>query len=136
MKGKGKFVFANTSNGNIFSGGLIVQDSATVEVKPNAKPGKGAITLGAGTKLVLNATTLSNTLNLPTGEGDVATIRINGTKLSPGDYEIATVGTGATANVTLDPDSPVLAGRKGSLRVENNKLVLNVKPTGLMVIFR
>ena len=137
VKGKGTFVFANTyDRKEWFSGGLTVQDTATVEVKANAKPGKGAITLGAGTKLVLNATTLSNTLNLPTGEGDVATIRINGTKLSPGDYEIATVGTGATANVTLDPDSPVLAGRKGSLRVENNKLVLNVKPTGLMVIFR
>ena len=137
VKGKGTFVFANTyDRKEWFSGGLTVQDTATVEVKANAKPGKGAITLGAGTKLVLNATTLSNTLNLPTGEGDVATIRINGTKLSPGDYEIATVGTGATANVTLDPDSPVLAGRKGSLRVENNKLVLNVKPIGLMVIFR
>ena len=142
VKGKGKFVFANTSNGNIFSGGLIVQDTATVEVKPNAKPGKGAITLRAGTTISLTATSnefspLDNTLNLPTGENEVATIRIDGTRLKSGeDLEIATVGTGATANVTLDENSTALAGRKYTLKVEGTKLKLNIQPEGLMVIFR
>ena len=45
VKGIGKFVFANTSNGNIFSGGLTVSNSATVAVMANAWPGKGEVTL-------------------------------------------------------------------------------------------
>ena len=139
VKGKGKFVFANTSNGNIFSGGLIVQDTATVEVKPNAKPGKGAITLGAGTTLALTSTgdtftQLANTLNLPT-EG-TATIRIDGDKLRSGDYEIATVGTGATANVAIDSASTAIAGRRASLAVNEGKLVLNIKPAGFIFIIK
>ncbi|MBP5791398.1 MAG: hypothetical protein J6W80_03980 [Kiritimatiellae bacterium] len=72
----------------------------------------------------------------PTGENEVATIRIDGDKFSSGDHTIATVGTGTTANVTLDPDSTVLTGRKGTLRVEGGNLVLNVAPAGLLIIFR
>ena len=50
VKGIGKFVFANTHDDaaddkKIFSGGLTVNDSATVEVMPNSWPGKGAVTL-------------------------------------------------------------------------------------------
>ena len=140
VKGKGKFVFANTSNSHIFSGGLMVQDTATIEVKANAKPGNGAITLGNGTTLALTATSnaftpLANTLNLPT-EG-TAIIRIDGNRLKGGvDHEIATVGTGATANVTLDENSAALAGRKHTLKVEDGKLKLNIQPDGLMVIIR
>jgi len=140
VKGKGKFVFANTSNGNIFSGGLIVQDAATVEVKANAKPGKGTITLGAGTTLALTSTSstftaLTNSLNLPT-EG-AATIRIDGERLKAGDHIIATVGNAATsANVALDENSAVLAGRKAELRVEDGKLLLNIKSAGTIFIVR
>ena len=54
VKGKGKFVFANTSDGNIFSGGLTVNDSATVEVKANAWPGKGAVTLNGTSTLLMH----------------------------------------------------------------------------------
>ena len=80
--------------------------------------------------------TLVNTLNLPTGENEVATICIDGARLKSGDHEIATVGTGATANVALDPASAALDGRKGTLRVEDGKLMLNIQPSGLMVIIR
>ena len=50
VKGIGTFVFANTSDGAIFSGGLTAQDAATVEVLADAWPGKGAVVLeGAST---------------------------------------------------------------------------------------
>ena len=101
----------------------------------DATLGSGAaMTLGAGTKLWLNTATLSNTLNLPT-EG-TATIRIDGAKLSAGDHVIATVGTGATANVVLDPASTVLDGRKGSLRIEGGSLVFNVMSKGMILIVK
>ena len=143
VKGKGKFVFANTSDGNIFSGGLIVQDTATVEVKANAKPGNGTITLGAGTTLALTSTSneftpLVNTLNLPTGENEVATIRIDGKRLRSGEgLEIATIGNAASVtkdNVKIEGDA--IGGRKTTLRIEGGKLMLNVKPDGTMIIVR
>jgi hypothetical protein len=100
------------------------------------------MTLGAGTTLALTSasstfTALTNTLNLPTGEGNVATIRIDGTRLTVGDHIIASnVAAGATANVALDPASTVLDGRKGELRVDGVNLILNVKSIGLMFILR
>ena len=54
VKGKGRFIFANTSNGNIFSGGLTVKDTATVEVKKNSWPGKGAVNLQDSATLLLH----------------------------------------------------------------------------------
>ena len=54
VTGCGKFVFANTvDNANIFSGGLTVTDSATVEVMANAWPGKGPVTLNDTSTLLL-----------------------------------------------------------------------------------
>lgn len=73
---------------------------------------------------------------MPTGENEVATIRIDGKRLKSGDNEIATVASGTTANVDLDLTGTALGGRKASVRVENGKLVLNIESTGLMVIFR
>lgn len=146
VKGKGTFVFANTHDDKnktekIFSGGLVVQDTATVEVKADAKPGTGAITLNAGTTLALvyssggnGSPLLANKLNLPT-EG-AATIRIDGKRLGSGDYEITTIGSGNIENVALDLDSAALDGRKASLRVEDGKLFLNIKPDGFKVIVR
>jgi len=56
VKGAGRFVFANTSNAaNIFSGGLTVQDSATVEVKKNSCPGKGKVALNGKSTLELRS---------------------------------------------------------------------------------
>ena len=54
VKGKGRFVFANTSDYNIFSGGLTVNDSATIEAKANAWPGKGAVTLNGTSTLLMH----------------------------------------------------------------------------------
>ena len=123
---------------------VTVTGTATLAFGAGASLGTGDITLGAGTKLVLTQpsgsnefTPLVNTLNLPTGENEVATIRIDGARLKSGDHVIATVGNAATtANVALDPASPALNGRKGSLRVEDGKLILKVIPSGLMLIFR
>lgn len=53
VKGCGGFVFANTSDGNIFAGGLTVQDSATVSVMPSARPGKGTVSLQGTSTLKL-----------------------------------------------------------------------------------
>jgi hypothetical protein len=82
-------------------------------------------------------TPLANTLNLPTGENEVATVRIEGKRLKSGDHEIATVGNEATtANVALDSDGKAIDGRRASLRVEDGKLKLNIQPGGLTVIIR
>ena len=133
----------NNGNANTDQPTVTVTDTATLAFGADASLGTGDITLGTGTKLVLTQpsgsnefTPLVNTLNLPTGENEVATIRIDGARLKSGDHEIATVGTGATANVALDPASDALGGRKSSLRVEDGALVLNIQPDGLMVIFR
>ena len=140
VSGKGEVLVTNTHSGE--SPTLTVKDSATLAFDANGSLGTGAITLGAGTTLALTATSrefapLANTLNLPTGENEKATIRIDGERLRSGDHEIATVGNEATtANVTLAPASEALDGRKGTLRVENGKLKLNVQPGGLTVIIR
>ena len=128
---------------------VTVTDTATLAFGEGASLGTGDITLGAGTTLALTATNkdftpLANTLNLPTGENEVATIRIDGARLKSGDHEIAPVGTGTAANVTIDPASAALDGRKYEVKTvevtENEttvtKLVLKIYPDGLMVIFR
>lgn len=135
VTGCGTLVFNSAST---FNGGLSIGGTATVKVNEGCTPGSGAITLGAGTKLVLTANSskyqLSNTLNLPT-EG-VATIRIDGKRLCTGDNEIAIVGSGAIENVELDMNSDALAGRKATLRVEGDKLILDIEPDGFRVIVR
>ena len=122
------------------TGAKTFSGSGTVAVASGVGLGTGAITLGAGTTLALTAdsntfTPLTNALNLPT-EG-TATIRIDGARLRSVDHTIATVASGTTANVTLDPDSTALTGRKGSLKVEGGNLVLNIITTpGLMFIVK
>ncbi len=121
---------------------VTVTDSATLAFGAGESLGTGAITLGAGTKLALTSTNkdftpLANTLNLPTGENEVATIRIDGAHLKSGDHEIATVGNAATtANVALDENGAALAGRKAELMVEEGKLLLNIKSAGTIFIVR
>ena len=116
---------------------VTVTDTATLAFGADATLGTGAITLGAGTTLALTSTSnaftaIENTLTLPT-EG-TATIRIGGARLKSGDHEIAPVGTGTAANVTIDPASAALDGRKASVRVEEGKLVLNVASGGFTLI--
>ena len=117
------------------TGAKTFSGSGTVAVASGVNLGTGAITLGAGTTLALTATSstftaLANALNLPT-EGS-ATIRIDGARLTSGDHVIAPVASGT--NVELDPASTVLAGRRYSLKVDGSNLVLNIEPTGAMVI--
>ena len=148
VSGKGTLQVNGTCE-NSFEPIVTVTNTATLAFGDGASLGTGAITLGAGTKLALTATSktftpIANTLNLPTGENEVATIRIDGARLKSGDQVIATVGTGSAANVALDPASAALDGRTGTLRVEEvtesettvKKLIFNVKSSGLMLIFR
>lgn len=126
------------------TGATTFSGSGTVAVAPGVNLGTSAITLGARTTLELTATSsqseklISNTLNLPTGEGEKATIRINGTRLCFGDHVIATLGNDATtANVELDGNSEALDGRKYSIAVtDDDKIVLNIKPGGFLMIVR
>ena len=132
----------NNGNVNLEQPTVTVTGTATLAFGAGASLGTGAITLGAETKLVLTATSrefspIANTLNLPTGENEVATIRIDGTHLKSGDHEIATVGNAATTdNVTLDMTSAALAGRRASLKVDEGKLLLNIKSAGTIFIVR
>ena len=120
---------------------LQVKSGATLQVNAGKKitGANGRIALDAGATLALVSggtddftTRIEPAVTLPT-EG-VATIRIDGARLRGGDHTIATVASGTTANVTLDPASTALVGRKGSLRVDGSNLVLNIEPTGAMVI--
>ena len=82
VKGAGRFVFANTAPmANIFSGGLTVQDSATVEVKKNSCPGKGKVSLNGTSTLelrsgasVVGALTLGGSRRVILPEAGTATI--------------------------------------------------------------
>ena len=139
VKGKGTFVFANTSSSDkIVAGGLTVQDTATVKVNAGCTPGHGVITLGAGTTLALTpnsreVTPLANTLKLPT-EG-TAKLRIDGKRLRSGEHAIAAVDSGA--NIILDSASTAIGERKAILMVkEDGKLYLSVEPAGTKIIIR
>ena len=121
---------------------LQVKSGATLKVNAGKKitGANGRITLDAGATLALAANSKDFTpcvepsLTLP--ETGTATIRIDGARLKSGDQVIATIASGTTANVTLDPASTALDDRKGTLRVEDGNLILNIQPTGLMIIFR
>ena len=135
--GSGKLLVTGITGSGAYP--MTVTDTATLAVGASGSLGTGAITLGAGTTLALTANSstfaaLTNTLNLPTT--GTATIRIDGTRLSLGDHEIATVGTGSTENVVLDPASTALGSRKAKLRVEGGRLLLSIKSAGTIFIVR
>nr|MCR5751854.1 hypothetical protein [Kiritimatiellia bacterium] len=125
---------------------LSVTDTATLQINAGKKiTGNGTISLAAGTTLALDASALGTigdegftpcvpALALP--ETGTATLRIDGARRRFGDYVIAAVASGTSDNVTIDPSSQVLGGRKGNLRIEDGKLVLYIDPSGLTVIFR
>ena len=125
---------------------LAVTDTATLKINAGRKiTGNGTISLAAGTTLALDSSALGTIgdtefascipgLALP--ETGTATIRIDGMRLSYGDHVIATVASGTTDNVTLDPASAALAGRRGNLRVDDGNLILTVNPMPLMITIR
>lgn len=153
IAGSGTVVVATSANPSgltdttVASGKTIaVTNTATLKVNAGKKIlGEGTISLGAGTTLALDSGALGTVgdegftpsipgLVLPaTG---TATIRIDGARLKSGDHEIANVASGTIANDALDSASVALDGRKGTLRVEDGKLILNIQPGGLTVIIR
>ena len=102
VTGIGTFVFAFTNENNYastFSGGLTVGDSATVAVKPGARPGKGVVTLEDTSTLQVAA---SGTVTL----GGALTAA-NGTTLAFNFTEAATAPSLNAASVTLPADGTV-----------------------------
>ena len=123
---------------------LAVTDTATLQVNAGKKiTGNGTISLAAGTTLALVSggtddftTRIEPAVTLPTD--GVATIRIDGARLSSGDHTIlSNVTAGTTANVNLDMASAALDGRKASLAVDGSNLVLNIIASpGLMFMIK
>ncbi len=165
VQGIGRFVFANTGiDDNDFAGGLTVKDSATVEVRNGARPGRGNVTLQDSTRLVVPSgrTTLGGTLafgadtalvvsNLT--EGATAPVTANGataeagarivvggtTQLKPGKYPVLTLASAEAAaavvpNLTLDA-STVTRGDSARLVAKGETVYVSI-PKGLMLIVR
>ena len=114
--------------------------TATLEyTTTTATLGSGTITLGGGTKFAFvnsgSALALPSPITLPTD--GTATLRVNGDRLRSGKHTIATgVAADAADHLAVDPASAALDGRKATLAVEDGNLVLDIPPTGLMVIIR
>lgn len=115
VKGKGRFVFANTnSSANHFSGGLTVQDSATVEVKPNALPGKGAVTMNGTSTLLMHTGGAARTGNVTVGASATLKVAESGTVTLGGNLDLAD-GATLAFNFSADNSAPTLAGTGVSL---------------------
>jgi hypothetical protein len=114
--------------------------TATLEYTAAAATlGTGTLTLGAGTTFAFvnnrRELALPSPIVLPTD--GVATLRIDGTRLSTAKHTIATgVAADAVGHLRVDPASAALDGRKTTLAVEEGNLVLDVKSAGLKVIVR
>ena len=122
VTGIGKLVFANTvDNDNIFSGGLMVTNSATVSVMPGARPGKGYVTLEDTSTLQVAASgTVTLGGNLTVADG--AALAFNFTdKTTPPVLAMAdgkTVTLGSQSNVIVKISS------KGDLRPKGGTYTL------------
>ncbi|MBR4172156.1 MAG: hypothetical protein IKR48_10950 [Kiritimatiellae bacterium] len=163
VKGIGKFVFANTSNGNIFSGGVTATNSATIEVLPNVCPGQGDVTLlDRSTFRVSQSGSVTIGGNLSLGEN--ANLAFNFTEntaapvlaLAPGKTADlpATVNVKISASEEFYPKYLSFTLTSGidfsgktvrlvdppdwvlSAVVVDGDLVLNVKQKGIVVIIR
>lgn len=88
VKGVGKFVFANTSDGTIFSGGLTVTDSATVEVMPNAWPGKGPVTLNDTSTFLMHTGGDARTGAIMVNDGATLKVAETGTATLGGELRL------------------------------------------------
>jgi hypothetical protein len=166
VKGIGRFVFANTGiNENDFAGGLTVKDSATVEVRPGARPGRGCVTLEDSARLVVSAGcrfTLGGTLALgaktslvvsdltmgaaapvtATGATAVegAKIVVGGVSpLKPGNYPLLAVGSAADAAAaasTLTLDATAVCGNADAALVAKGATVCVRVSHGFSIIVR
>ena len=138
VTGNGKLVFNSEST---FNGGLTVGGTATVKVNVGCTPGTGTVTLDYGTTFSFYNT--SNDFSEdPTivlsgnGEGK-ATIKVDGKRLkSSTNLELITSGAPAGCADRVIVTGEALGGRKYTLTEDSGKLLLNIQPEGLMVIFR
>ena len=107
VKGIGKFVFANTSDGIIFSGGLTVTNSATVEVMADAWPGRGFVTLSGTSTLLMHTGGSARTGAVTVNSGATLKVAESGTAALGGDLML---NDGATLafNFTDKKTAPVL----------------------------
>ena len=113
VKGIGKFVFANTHDDaaddkKIFSGGLTVTNSATVEVMANSCPGTGPVTLnGTSTLLLHTGGSKARTGAIMVNDGATLKVAESGTVKLGGDLRL---NDGATLafNFTDRKNAPVL----------------------------
>ena len=107
VKGIGRFVFANTSDGTIFSGGLTVTNSATVEVMANAWPGKGVVTLNGTSTLLMHTGGAARTGAITVNNGATLEVAESGTVTLGGNLKLC---DGATLkfNFSEKRSAPVL----------------------------
>lgn len=164
VQGIGRFVFANTGiNDNDFAGGLTVKDSATVEVRNGARPGRGNVTLQDSTRLVVPSgrTTLGGTLafgadtalvvsnltadaaapvtaNGATAEAGARIVVGGTTQLKPGKYPVLTLASAEAAaavvpNLTLDAST--VTGDSARLVAKGETVYVSI-PKGMMIIVK
>ncbi len=112
VKGIGKFVFANTHDDadddkKIFSGGLTVTNSATVEVMANSCPGTGPVTLSGTSTLLMHTNSIARTGAIVVNDGATLKVAESGTVNLGGDLRL---NDGATLsfNFTDRKNAPVL----------------------------
>ena len=120
---------------------LYVTDTATLQVNAGKKiTGNGTISLAAGTTLALASTGREFAtpeilpVTLPTGEGEQATVRIDGDKLRGGvDHVLfGTVPTGWADHLKLEGSA--LDGRRATLKEEGGRLLFNIEPRGFLLM--
>ena len=162
VKGIGSFVFANTSQGYIFAGGLTVQDSATAKVKPGCSPGKGPVALvNRATLEVAESGTVTLNGDLAIAEGAALAFNFTDGATAPvlGIVEGGAVTSGGVVNVKLTAAADVeprgeyvltsgldFTGKTvnlvdppdwvGRVDVVNGNLVLTVKQDGTVIFLR
>lgn len=123
-----------------------VNSGATLKINAGKKiTGDGTVSLAAGTTLALDSSALGAigdteftpcipSLALPaTG---TATLCIDGAKLRAGDYVLLDSVPENYENLTVDRTATAIDGRKASVVEKDGKLVLNIVPDGLIIIFR
>jgi hypothetical protein len=164
VQGIGRFVFANKNIDDCdFAGGLTVKDSATVEVRNGARPGRGNVTLQDSTRLIVpsgriaiggtlafgadTALVVSNltaeavapvTANNATAVAGARIVVGGTTQLEPGRYPVLTLASAEAAaavvpNLTLDA-STVTKGDGARLVAKGETVYVSV-PKGLTLIF-
>lgn len=161
IAGNGKVVFSNEYND--FSNGLIIADTATVEVMPGCKPGVGAVSVGSGAALkVPQSGTVSLGGNLTLADSSVLGFNFTDTSVAPvldvseklvtakgtvrielsstdglcpelGKYSLTTGGTFGGVKVELAEGAPKW-GAKLDVRVKNGNIELLISGGTLLFL--